>query len=305
MRNGWATPAAFAAMVLIGGVNFVAVRFSNRELPPFWGAGLRFVVAGLLLFAIASALRLQMPHGGALRGAMAYGALFGAAYAFAYWGMLQVPAGLAAVIFAIVPLFTFVLALTQGQERFRWRTLGGALLALAGIAVIFGQSAGLAVPVPSLLALIAAAACAAEAGIIAKRFPASHPVTMNAVGMTTGAFILVVISAISAERWALPVQANTWIALAYLIVLGSGVVFVLYLFVLKHWSASGAAYQFVLFPIVATVVARILEGTPVTLPFAAGSTLVLGGVYLGAVARAPAIITRVKVGSEPCVNCLD
>ena len=69
------TLTAFAAIVLLGSVNFVAVRFSNRELPPFWGAGLRCAAASLLFFALVLALRLALPRGRALAGAFLYGAL--------------------------------------------------------------------------------------------------------------------------------------------------------------------------------------------------------------------------------------
>ena len=55
--------AAFVLVVLIGGSNFVAVRFSNRELPPFWGAGLRFAIAGALLLLFARWRRIPLPRG--------------------------------------------------------------------------------------------------------------------------------------------------------------------------------------------------------------------------------------------------
>src|SRR5438270_372850 len=54
-RPSTAVLSVFVAVVLIGGTNFVAVRFSNRELPPFWGAGLRFALAALFLQAVAVA----------------------------------------------------------------------------------------------------------------------------------------------------------------------------------------------------------------------------------------------------------
>ncbi len=55
---------AFAVAVTVGGANFLAVRFSTRELPPFWGAGLRFGLAAVLFVVIALALRLKWPWGG-------------------------------------------------------------------------------------------------------------------------------------------------------------------------------------------------------------------------------------------------
>src|SRR5512134_990384 len=169
--------AAFLVGILIGGTNFVAVRFSNRELPPFWGSSIRFFAAGALLAAFALTRRLEFPRGRALAGATAFGVIgIGAFYAFAYWGLQRASAGLAAVTIALSPLLTFALAVAHGQEPFRWRPLAGAVV-------------GVAVPVLSVLALIAAAASAAEASIIMKWFPKSNPVTTNVVALITGAVV--------------------------------------------------------------------------------------------------------------------
>ena len=97
----WLTILAFLTIVLVLGVNFVAVRFSNRELPPFSGAALRFFLASAILFAVVRLQRLALPRGHALQGVLIYGALaFGVTYACLYWGLVSVPAGMAAVLFA-------------------------------------------------------------------------------------------------------------------------------------------------------------------------------------------------------------
>jgi len=96
--------------VLIGGSNFVAVRFSNAELPPYWGAALRFLPASMLLLAAMAIWRIPFPRGASLRGAAIYGALnFGLGYALTYYGLQDAPAGTGAVVLATVPLFTLVL----------------------------------------------------------------------------------------------------------------------------------------------------------------------------------------------------
>ena len=89
---------AFAGAVVIGGTNFVAIRFSNRELDPLWGAGLRFALAAAVFGLLFAALRLSLPRGGALVLVATYGLLaFGGAYGCLYWAMQEVPAGIAAV----------------------------------------------------------------------------------------------------------------------------------------------------------------------------------------------------------------
>ncbi len=218
--------------------------------------------------------------------------------------MLLVPlGGLAAVILATAPLFTFVLALLQGLEQFRWRALAGGLIALGGIAVISGGSVRGAIPPWSLLAALGMALSFAEASIVAKRFPKSHPVSTNVVAMAVGAAILLALSGIRDEAWVLPTQRATWVALGYLVLLGTSTGFVLFLFVLKRWSASATAYQFVLFPLVAVSASALLEHTPVTLPFLLGGSLVLGGVYVGAVAQPTPAQVQARMSTEPCLSC--
>lgn len=295
---------AFMLVVLFGGANFVAGRVSIRELPPFWAGGLRFAAAAVVLLALVAIQRLPVPRGRALVGALAYGVIgFGAAYAFAYWGFQRVSAGLGAVVLAVTPLFTFGLALLHGQENFRWRPLLGGGVAVAGIAVMFSGSVSAAVPLPSLLAVVAMAFCNAEASVFVKQFPKSHPITTNAIATLTGAVILLVLSVFFREPHPMPARTSTWVALAYLIFLGSTTLFVLFLFVLKAWPASRVSYMFVLFPFVAVTLSVWFEGTLVTPALALGGVLVLLGVFMGAVTQVRFNRAPHRVGPEPCLTC--
>lgn len=271
---------AFLALVAIGGSNFVAVRFTNFDLPPLWGAGSRFTAAALLLALIGVAIRAPFPRGRALVGGTIYGILsFGVFYTLAYLALVDAPAAVAAVVLAMVPLTTFFLAFVQRQERFRWRGLIGGAVALAGVGVMVGSPA---VPVGALLALTGAAVAAGEAGVVAKWFPKAHPVTMNAVGMAAGSVLLLGLSLLRGEAWVLPSETATWAVQLYLITIGSVGLFVLFLFVLKRWTASATSYAFVLFPVVAATLGAWLLGDPITLAMAIGAIVILAGVYIGA-----------------------
>jgi drug/metabolite transporter (DMT)-like permease len=273
--------AAFFVMVVLGGANFVAVRYSNEELAPFWGAGSRFIISAAVLTLIGLILRMPFPRGRTLVGACLYGALgFGAFYGFAYVGLQEASAGAGAVLLSLAPLTTFLLAFIQKQEQFRWRALVGALVAVAGVVVMFGAPGG--VPLGSLLAFLGAAVAVGEAGVVAKWFPQAHPVSMNAVAMAVGSTLLLILSLITGESWDVPIRPATWTALVYVILLGSVGLFVLYLFILKRWTASRTSYAFVLFPMVASLLGLWLQGDPITPALAIGGIIVLGGVYIGA-----------------------
>ena len=287
-RDGTALAAFVAGAVLAGG-NAVGVRVSNRELDPLWGAGLRFLLAAALLGAVVAVLRLPLPHGRALLGAMLYGALiFGGAFSFAYYALVRIHAGLGQTILALVPLATLLLAVLQRQERLRVAAVAGTLLSLAGIGVISGLSGRDSLPVLSLLAVLAAVLCFAEATVLIRRFPPVHPVTVNAVGMAVGAAILLLLSLLFGDSLVVPEHGSTWLALAYMVVLGSGPVFVLYLVVVRLWSASRAAYSFVLIPLVTILLSAWIDDEPIGAGLVVGGAMVLGGVYVGALRHAAA-----------------
>jgi drug/metabolite transporter (DMT)-like permease len=280
--------AAFVAMSVLAGGNAVAIRFSNRELDPFWGAGLRFALATALLAALMAILRTPLPRGRALTGAVLYGAVgIGGAFALAYYGLVHIHAGLGQTLLATVPLATLFLAVAQRQERLRAGAVVGGLVALAGIAVMSQATLSDDVPAKSLLAVLGGAACFAQAAILVRHFPVLHPVALNAVGMATGALLLFGGAVLAGEAMVLPDQAETWLAIAYLVPVGSVIVFVLYVVVLRYWEASRAAYEFVLIPVVTVALSRWLDDEPLGVGLLLGGPLVLFGVYFGALRRAP------------------
>lgn len=296
-RDGTALAAFLVGTVLAGG-NAVGVRVSNRELDPLWGAGLRFLLAATLLGLVVAAMRLPLPRGRALAGVLLYGTLiFGGAFAFAYYALVSIHAGLGQTLLALVPLATLLLAVAQRQERLRLAPVIGTVLSVAGIGVISGLSEREAVPVLSLLAVLGAVLCFAEATVLVRHFPPVHPLTTNAVGMAAGAAILLALSLLFEESIALPERGATWLALAYMVVLGSGPVFILYVVVVRLWSASRAAYTFVLIPLVTVLFSAWIDDEPVGAALVLGGMLVLTGVYVGALR--PGLAAEVRPHGAP------
>lgn len=286
IRPAPATLLAFAVLVLFGGANAVGVKFALVDLEPFWAAGVRFLLAGLLLFGYAIVTGRRLPRGKQLVGTTLFG-LFGVglAYFFLYWGLQEAPAGTTMLILATVPLLTLLLAVLQRVERLRWLGLAGAVIASAGIVVVASEQLRLDVPMLSLGALLAGAACMAESAVVAKRFPPGDPVPANAIGMTLGGLLLLAVAILTGERLGSPVAAETWWAMAYLIGPGSVVVFILALYILARWTASATSYAFLIFPLVAVALGALMLGEPVQPTFVIGGAIVLVGVYIGAVHR--------------------
>lgn len=298
---GGFTMAAFAVAVTLGGSNFLAVWFSNRELEPFWGAGLRFSLAALLFVGIALFLRLPWPRGRQLLLTASYGLLStGLFYALMYWALVRVTAGVATVVLAIVPLVTLLLATAQGQERLARRTVLGAVLAFGGIAWMTLSPGDLVLPPAALLALLAAALAVGQSVIIGKRVSGNHPAMVNAVGLLAGAPALLVLSALSGEQWVMPRQPEVLWSIAYLVTLGSVGLFVLILLVVRQWTASATSYMFVLFPLVTMLLSAWLADEAITVRGVAGALLVMTGVWFGALSPA-ARRARTRLAGQPAV----
>lgn len=278
--------AAFLVFVLIAGANAVAVRFVLHEMGPFWAAAVRFAAGGAILLVVTAATRRSLPAGDRLVGTVLFGILgFGLAYTFLYQALTDANAGTTMLMLAVVPLLTVLLAAGQRVERLRWRTLAGAVIAGTGILIVSADQLSLEVPFLSLMLLMLAAVCQAESGVVAKRWPPGDPVAANALGQLLGAVMLAVVAIGTGEPFVLPTQPGTLLAMAYLIVLGSVVLFVLVLFILARWTASATSYGFLLFPLVAIALGATLLGEPVRPSFALGGVVVLAGVYVGALYR--------------------
>jgi drug/metabolite transporter (DMT)-like permease len=285
-RLGAFTLTAFAGVVVLGGGNFLAVRISNGELAPFWGAGLRFSLAALIFVAIAALMRLAVPRGKMLALTALYGFfVVTLSYALMYWALTRVTAGTGAVVLAMVPLVTTLLAASQRLEKLAWRTLLGAMIAFGGIIWMTVGADGLVIPLDGLIAILAASFTIAQSVIFGKHVSGNHPVITNAVGMSIGAPLLLVFSLIVGETWVVPSQAETIAAVSYLVLLGSVGMFILTLLVVRRWTASAMSYAFVLFPVVTMLAEAWLLDEPLTMRSVIGAIAVMAGVWFGALSR--------------------
>ena len=280
------TLAAFAGAVLIGGSNFVAVKVSNSELDPLFGAAFRFGAAALIMFAIARWRRMPLPRGRAAVGAIVYGILgIGVSYAGLYYALTGLTAGTTSVIGAAVPLMTLVLAVAHGQEKFTLRGALGGTLAVAGIAILSGGSFGADLSMMHVGAALVGLLAVAESSVVVKGFPRAHPVTTNAVGMAAGALLLAAGSLAFGETWALPSEPGTWLAYSWLVVAGSCGLFALFLFVIKRWTASATTYVLTLMPVVAVTLGIVLLDEQLRVQTIIGGVVVLAAVYVGALSK--------------------
>lgn len=281
----------FIACALIWGSTFLAIRFGNEATPPVWAATLRLALASLLLFAIARLLRMPLPRGAALRGAAAWGLFnLGVNLTLLYSGEQSVPSGISAVLFATVPLTTALLAAVLGVEALVTRKLVAALIAIGGVAVIFAGELGVAVPFGGLLTVFGAATAAAIANVLLKRAPKQQVIPLNAVGAAVGAVFCFAASTLLGESHTTPTTTAAWLPILYLTIAGSLGAFVLFTWLVTHWSVTNASLLGVTVPIIAVLLGGAVKGEqPAALTYV-GAAIVIVAVLIAL--RAPHPVAR-------------
>ena len=280
-----AKPLAFVLLCAIWGSTWLVIKVGYGGLGPLNVAALRFLLAGLVFVPLVPLMRASWPRGRAEWALIAFvGAiLFAADYGLIYWGEQYLDSGLTAVLFAVMPVVTALLAhLYLPAERLTPRKLAGTLLAFLGVAALFGDR--LRVEPDKLLpmlAILGSTVCAAAASLATKKHGHGlHPAALNAPAMLVGAALLALAGLATGERLGLPGDAGTWGAVAYLALAGSVVTFLLYFWLLKTWNATTMSFVAIFTPVVALALGFLVLDERPTRYTALGAALILGGVVL-------------------------
>lgn len=288
-----AAPAwgAFAAMTLIWGSTFLAIRVSNLEgYEPLGAVAVRLVLAAALLAALARAARVRWPRGRELRATLLAGFLiYGFNFGLLYWGELTVPSATAAVLWGVFPTLVALGAplVLGGAEPLTRRGLLGGLIAALGLLLVFRSHLALDAPLAGLAAILGGIAAAAMGSLLVKReAKAVHPVAFNALGSFAGAAALAPAALLAEGGLAPPPTPPAALALAYLVLAGSLGAFNLWAWLIQRWPATRLSFQTVLSPLVAVLLGALLLAEPLGPAFLAGTALVLAGTWLAV--RAPA-----------------
>lgn len=249
---------AFALCASIWGSTFLFIRFSNDVMPPMWASSLRLVLAGVILSLLLLITKKPFPKGAALHAAAWYGALsFGVNFPLLYWGETVIPSGLAAVLYATIPISSVVIASWFGLEKLDFRRLGAASVAVSGVAVIFWREVGRGENGWGILAVFAAATVSAVGAMILKRGPKQSAIAVNAVATLTGVPFCLGASFVMAESRVFPSTAAQWGPLLYLTIAGSIGAFVIFTWLLGQWRATSVTFIAVIVPMIAVILGAV------------------------------------------------
>ena len=260
---------AFAAIYLVWGSTYLAIRFAIETIPPFLVAGARHVAAGALLYAWArgrgatAPTRAQWLTAAGLGGLMLLGG-----NGAVTWSEQRVPSGLAAVIVATVPLW---IVLLEGKRPSR-RVALGIVLGLAGIGLLVGPGeiagAGRIDPLGALV-LVGGSLSWAIGSLRGRTagLPAS-PQVSTAAQMLTGGGLLLVLGLAAGELprlLASDVSPRSLSAVAYLVVFGSLIGFSAYVWLMRVAAPARVATYAYVNPVVAVALGAAFGGEPLTL----------------------------------------
>src|SRR6516164_901228 len=285
----WKLLLAFAIIYFVWGSTFLAIRVGVREVPPFLLAGLRFLIAGTVLYAWMRAKGTQSP---ALRewGAVLLLAvlIFVFDYGLLFWAERRVPSGIAAVMMATIPVFMAISEiLILRTQRLSARLAIGLLVGTGGVTVLVSRRLSFGeVPIDTAgaCALIVAAISWSLASALTRRLPLPAAKTMSSgAQMLSGGVLLMLTAALLGEFRGFHVDTvsrGAWLALAYLIVLGSIVAFTAYVWLLHYESPTRVGTYAYVNPVVAVLVGYFLGGEALGPRMIVGTVLVLVSVVV-------------------------
>ncbi len=285
----WKVLLAFAIIYFVWGSTFYAIRIGVQEVPPFLLAGMRFVIAGLALYAWMRARGTPSPilrEWGSVTILAVF--IFVGDYGLVFWSERRVPSGITAVMMAMIPVF---MALAEiiflRTQKLTLRLAMALLVGLGGVAVLVGHTVRLGgepVDTAGAVALTIAALSWSVAAPLTRKLPLPESKVMSSgAQMFAGGILLLLISGLLGEFRGFHLQTvsrEAWLALAYLIVAGSIVAFTAYVWLLHHESPTKIGTYAYVNPVVAVVIGYFLGGEAIGMRTILGMLLVMVSVVV-------------------------
>lgn len=280
---------AFAAVYLVWGSTYLAIRYAVETLPPFLMGGARFLAAGLILFGILRARGVPVPGWTHWRNATLVGAvLLGLGNGAVNWAERGVPSGVTALLIAVTPLwFALIDWLRPGGTRPSRRVILGIMVGFAGVVTLIqGGKAGY----PNsqdpwgAAAVLFAGLAWASGSLYARHTPKpASPLMGVALQMIMGGLVLTLGGTLLGEtrdfEWS-KVSSNSSIAFVYLTLVGSLVGFTAFSWLLKVASPSKVSTYAYVNPVIAVFLGWAIAREPITLRIVWGAAIILVGVMI-------------------------
>jgi len=277
----------------IWGSTWLFIKLGLADLPPLTFAGIRFVIACAILFVIIRLRHLQLPRARADWILLAVAGIlsFGFNYGLVFWGEQYISSGLAALLQATLPAFGLVFAhLYLPGERLSWTKIGGVVLGVCGVGVVFSNQLAIAgrLALAGCVALILSAMFAAYSNVLVKKYGKHLDPAILAAGQMFFGLLLLLAVGISLEgnplrfHWT-PVAL---IALVYLAVVGSVIAFLLYYWLVLNMDVTKSMLIALVTPVVAVLLGMLVLDEQIGWRTLAGGAMIMLGIAFIVVRRA-------------------
>jgi drug/metabolite transporter (DMT)-like permease len=280
---------AFAAVYVVWGSTYLAIRIGIESFPPLILAGLRHSTVGLFLYPILRRKTGIRPTAANWRTAVVTGALLlFVGNGGVSWAELTVPSGITALLVATVSLWLVIVDwLRPGGVKPVPRVIMGLLMGFVGLTLLVGPAhlgdSGRVDPRGAAVLVVASFAWACGSLYSKHGGMPSSPMLSVAMQSFAGGLILLIAGLFAGEFRGLHLGAislRSWLALAYLIVFGSGIGFSAYIYILhKSTAARVATYAFVN-PVVALFLGWLIAGETITVRTIIAAAVILTAVIL-------------------------
>lgn len=278
---------ALLAIYIVWGSTYLAIRFAVETIPPFFHAGLRFLVSGLVLLVWRKLAGDPLPTRKQWISLAVIGTLLLlGGNGLVSWAEQTIPSGVAALIIGAVPMFLVIAeAFRPGGVKPTWRVIVGLLIGFTGIYLLVGPSefsGGMKLDPLGVLALLTACALWASGSVYSKHadLPKSA-LMMTGAEMLMGSLSLFIVSVATGELKGFnfaQVSDSSWLGLAYLITFGSMIGFVSYAWLLQNAPISLVATYAYVNPLVAVLLGFLFAGEDLSLRILAASVIIIGSV---------------------------
>jgi drug/metabolite transporter (DMT)-like permease len=277
--------AILVSLALMWGLSFLFIKVAVDVVSPLWIVAARCLVGALVLLVVLRVRGTALPRGwrtwrdltilAALGNALPWGLMA--------WATQFMPSGLVAVVNALAPTSTLLIAILVGLEAPSVRRFVGLVVALGGTLLAVSSDLGAPGTVLAVLAVASATVCYGTGTVYAKtRVSGNHPPLAIATGQVLMAAVLSVPAAAFTSPF--PVLADVTLpiagSLAALGVLGTGTAFLAFYTLIARVGATNSIMVTYLIPVVALIAGAVVLGEALTLVVVGGTALTIGGVWL-------------------------
>jgi drug/metabolite transporter (DMT)-like permease len=277
--------ALLALLATLWGASYTFIKVGIETIPPVTLIAARTLIAGGVLLIIMHVRGLRLPRDGATWRSFAVQACLNSVVPFTLiaWAEKSVDAGLAVILNAMTPVFTFLITWLWSQhEATTFRKFAGVLIGLVGTCIIVGTQAlnHVGQELAGQLAVVAATICYAGAAIFGRNFKSLDPIMPATGSLISGSAMLIPVSLILDRPWTLTPSGTSLMALIGLAILSTALAFLIYFRLIHTLGSLGTTAQGYLRAPIGVAIGAYFLGERLDSSAWAGLLCILAGVLL-------------------------